>query len=194
MSLRKERFMSLAATGHVGKSLEDLKKTAQQALTSGIHGLCFSPYESGQQPGDTISEDQIRRRMEIIQPYIKWIRSFSCTDGNELIAGIAHEFGIKTLAGAWLGTDPDINAREIEGLIRIAREGHVDIAAVGNEVLYRGDLTKEELLAFMRDFKEAVPMWMHTMNLLTILTSLRPVMLFSLIAIHSGKDVTSTTR
>ena len=39
--------------------------------------------------------------------------------------------------------------QEIENLIKIAKEGVVDIAAVGNEVMYRGDLSEEELLSFI---------------------------------------------
>lgn len=157
MSLRSERFMSLAAVSHDDKSLEEVRQLYTNTLDQGMHGLCFSPYEIHQKPGDQISEEQIRRRMEIIKPYTKWVRSFSCTDGNELIPKVAHEFGLKTLVGAWLGDDPEINKREIENLIQTARDGYVDIAAVGNEVMYRGDLTEEELLAFIHQVKKAIP-------------------------------------
>jgi exo-beta-1,3-glucanase (GH17 family) len=109
-----------------------------------------------QQPGDQIDEEQIRRRMEIIRPYTKWIRSFSCTDGNELIPKVAKEYGIKTLVGAWLGNDSEINSREMQGLIQLANEGFVDIAAVGNEVMYRGDLTEDELIGFIKDAKQKI--------------------------------------
>jgi glucan 1,3-beta-glucosidase len=138
-------------------SAEELKKLWRKTLKSGMHGLCFSLYEDGQRPGDIITEEQVRRRMEIIKPYTKWVRSFSCTDGNEFIPKIAKEYGIKTLVGAWLGDDPEINEREVEGLIKLANEGFVDIAAVGNEVMYRKDLTEDELLDFMRQVKEAIP-------------------------------------
>jgi len=138
-------------------STEELKKLWRKTLKSGMHGLCFSLYEDGQKPGDVITEEQVRRRMEIIKPYTKWVRSFSCTDGNEFIPKIAKEYGIKTLVGAWLGDDPEINEREVEGLIKLANEGFVDIAAVGNEVMYRKDLTEDELLDFMRQVKEAIP-------------------------------------
>jgi len=138
-------------------SAEELKKLWRKTLKSGMHGLCFSLYEDGQRPGDIITEEQVRRRMEIIKPYTKWVRSFSCTDGNEFIPKIAKEYGIKTLVGAWLGDDPEINEREVEGLIKLANEGYVDIAAVGNEVMYRKDLTEDELLDFMRQVKEAIP-------------------------------------
>ncbi len=122
-----------------------------------MHGLCFSLYEDGQRPGDIISEEQVRRRMKIIAPYTKWVRSFSCTEGNEFIPLIAKEYGIKTLVGAWLGDDPEINEREIEGLIKLSNEGLVDIAAVGNEVMYRKDLSEDELLAFIQRVKNAIP-------------------------------------
>ena len=61
------------------------------------------------------------------------------------------------MVGAWLGDDPKINKREVENLIKLAREGYVDIAAVGNEVMYRGDLTEDELLEFIAQVKKAIP-------------------------------------
>ncbi len=149
MSLRKEKFFALASLEFEGESLDDLKAQWRNTLHAGMHGLCFSPYEEGQQPGDMLTEKQIRRRLEIIRPYTNWVRSFSCTEGNEFIPKIAKEFGMKTLVGAWLGNSPEINEAEIEGLIQLAKDGFVDIAAVGNEVMYRGDLTEEELLKFI---------------------------------------------
>lgn len=95
--------------------------------------------------------------MEIIAPYTKWVRSFSCIEGNELVPIVAREFGIKTLVGAWLGKDEDLNEQEIAGLIKLAKEGYVDIAAVGNEVLYREDLSEEALLEYIHRVKKAIP-------------------------------------
>ncbi|CAL6318870.1 unnamed protein product [Bathycoccus prasinos] len=64
---------------------------------------------------------------------------------------------MKTLVGAWLGDDLEKNEEEIEALITLANEGCVDIAAVGNEVLYRNDLTLEQLLGYIKRVKEALP-------------------------------------
>lgn len=139
------------------KSEKEVLTLFNDVLEDGMHGLCFSMYEDGQKPGDIISEEQVRRRIKIIAPYTKWIRSFSCTEGNEFVPKIAREFGIKTLVGAWLGNDPEINEREIEGLIKLANEGYVDIAAVGNEVMYRKDLSEDELLDFIHKVKIAIP-------------------------------------
>jgi exo-beta-1,3-glucanase (GH17 family) len=161
MSYRVDRYLSLPEVNQedylYGKSEEETKNLFLEVLSHGVHGFCFSLYEDRQKPGDIISEEQVRRRMEILQPHTSWIRSFSCTEGNEHIPKIAKEFGMKTLVGAWIGNDYEINAREIEGLINLAKEGYVDIAAVGNEVMYRKDLSEDELLAFIYKVKKELP-------------------------------------
>jgi glucan 1,3-beta-glucosidase len=161
MSYRKDHVLSLrpdSQSSYVeGETEETLKDLFAEILANGVHGFCFSLYEDGQKPGDIISEEQVRRRMKILQPHMKWVRSFSCTEGNEFIPKVAKELGIKTLVGAWLGNDAEINQREIEGLIQLAKDGYVDIAAVGNEVMYRKDLTEDELIAFIKHVKAELP-------------------------------------
>ncbi|WP_298759729.1 glycosyl hydrolase family 17 protein [uncultured Psychroserpens sp.] len=165
MSYRDEEYHAyngINFTEHSGidfskYSLEELKTLWRATLKKGMHGICFSMYEDGQEPGDVITEEQVERRVKILKPYSKWIRSFSCIEGNEHIPRIAHKHGMKTLVGAWLGDDKDDNEKEIEGLIQLAKEGVVDIAAVGNEVLYRNDLSLDELLDYIRRVKEALP-------------------------------------
>ncbi|WP_421764938.1 glycosyl hydrolase family 17 protein [Ekhidna sp.] len=156
MAARYE-ILSLAGEDLSGKSSKELSELYNELLNDGMHGLCFSPYEEGQAPGDQLSVEQIKRRIEIIKPHTQWVRSFSCTEGNEMIPKIAKENGLKTLVGAWLGTDDEINQKEIEGVIEVAKAGHADIVAVGNEVLYRKDLTEDELLAFIYQVKDAIP-------------------------------------
>ena len=165
MSYRRDYHYTLEGTDYTENvgvdfsklSTKKLEKLWRETLEKGMHGLCFSMYEDGQKPGDIITEEQVKRRMQIIKPYTKWIRSFSCVEGNEHIPRIAHQNGMKTLVGAWLGDDLDMNEDEIEGLIALAKEGCVDIAAVGNEVMYRGDLTEDQLIAYINRVKEALP-------------------------------------
>lgn len=157
MSYRANYKQKLKGIDFSQQSTEDLKASFKDVLEAGLHGLCYSAYEDGQEPGSILTKEQIRRRMSILAPHIKWIRSFSCIEGNELIAEVAREFGIKTLVGAWLSEDKELNEKEIEGLIRMAKDGLVDIAAVGNEVLYRNDLSKEELMGYINRVKEAIP-------------------------------------
>ena len=165
MSYRKGHDFTLGKhnyKGHEGIdfseiSSEELKALWLETLQNGMHGICFSMYEDGQKPGDVITVAQVQRRINIIKPYTKWVRSFSCIEGNEHIPRVAKKNGLKTLVGAWLGDDLEMNETEIEALITLAKEGCVDIAAVGNEVLYRNDLTKEQLLGYIHRVKEALP-------------------------------------
>lgn len=164
MSYRKDHFLQFRPgktkrwPDYIkGGNPEEDRELFLKILNEGIHGFCYSIYEEGQKPGDVIGESQIRKRMRILKPHTDWVRSFSCIEGNELVPVIAKEMGIKTLVGAWLGSDREKNAMEIDNLIRLAKEGFVDVASVGNEVLYRNELSEEELLRYISEVKKAIP-------------------------------------
>jgi GPH family glycoside/pentoside/hexuronide:cation symporter len=159
LSLNKKENSINTITGLDLSSKSDTELSSQfsTVLNNGLHGLCFSPYVEGQEIGDILSENQIRRRIDIIAPHTKWIRSFSCTEGNELIPEIAHQKGIKTLVGAWISDDKDRNEKEIQSLITLAKAGLVDIVAVGNEVLHRGEISEKELIIYIERIREALP-------------------------------------
>ncbi len=154
---KNDEFLQPKAIDFQDYTQEKLEALWHKTLQKGLHGLCFSMYEEGQKPGNHITATQVERRIKIIKPYTKWVRSFSCIEGNENVPRIAHKHGLKTLVGAWLGNDLKKNEAEIDALIELAKEGVVDIAAVGNEVMYRGDLTEEQLLDYIYLVKEAVP-------------------------------------
>ena len=59
--------------------------------------------------------------------------------------------------GAWLGEEKDKNEEEMARLIELANEGVVDVAAVGNEVLYREEMSEEELIACIDRVRNALP-------------------------------------
>ncbi|MEM6732321.1 MAG: glycosyl hydrolase family 17 protein [Myxococcota bacterium] len=152
-----QRQLPLAGIDLASLSVDELRSRVREILDSKIHGLSFSPYIEGQGPGIQLTEAQIRERMEIISPYVHWIRSFSCTDGNELIARVAKEMGLKTMVGVWIDDDRDHNEKELASAIEVAKAGCVDILAVGNEVLLREELSEDELIAYIRRAKEAAP-------------------------------------
>ncbi|WP_206063933.1 MFS transporter [Nonlabens sp. SY33080] len=135
--------------------LPQIKLMFRELLSKGVKGLSFSPYVKGQNIGDLLSENQIRRRMKIIQPHTEWIRSFSCTEGNELIPNIAQQYGTKVLAGAWISEDLERNEQEIEALIKLIQNDKVQVAAVGNEVLLRNDISEEQLIEYINRVKAA---------------------------------------
>ena len=157
MSNLYQRKMSLAGIDISGLSVDDLRALVQKILDAKIHGLCFSPYVEGQGPGTELGEAQIRERLSVIEPYVHWIRSFSCSEGNELIPQIAAEKGLKTMVGVWLDDNREQNEIELANAIEIAKAGHAGILAVGNEVLLRGDLSEDELIDYINRAKQAAP-------------------------------------
>jgi exo-beta-1,3-glucanase (GH17 family) len=157
MSNHYYRELSLAGISVSGLSVDDLQALVRKILEAKIHGISFSPYVEGQGPGTQLGETQIRERLAFIQPYTRWVRTFSCTEGHELIPRIAAENGLKSMVGVWLGDDHEKNDEEIANAIEIAKAGHADILAVGNEVLLRGDLSEDELIDCINRVKQAAP-------------------------------------
>jgi len=165
-SYQKDRLLSMTSVdseveviaSEINKlSNSKLKRSFKESLNSGIHGFCFSPYLESQNLGDQLSRKQIEKRMKVVAPYTKWIRSFSCTDGNEWIPEIAKQMGLKTLVGAWIDNNLEANETEIKNLIKVAKAGHADIVTVGNECLLRNELSEDEIVAYIQQVKEALP-------------------------------------
>jgi len=127
-------------------------------MTYRISGINLGPYlYDDPNLGAAISEPDLRNLIERIAPYTYWIRTYGAANGLENAGAIAHEFGLKIAAGAWLSSDVAANEKEMAALITMAKNGEVDLAIIGNETLLRGDLTERELLIYINRFKEEVP-------------------------------------
>jgi len=157
VSSKSNKYMSLAGINFCNLSHEELGGVAAKIVADKIHGISFSPYIEGQGPGTQIGAAQIHERLSIIQSNVNWVRSFSCTEGNERIPVIAQQNGLKTMVGVWLDADLETNEKELANAIEVAKAGHVSILAVGNEVLLRGDLTEDELIDYINRAKQALP-------------------------------------
>ena len=144
-------------TDFSSKPNAEIKAQFLTTLQNGLHGLCFSPYLEGQNIGDQLSEKQIHQRIEVIAPYTQWVRSFSCSDGNEHTPKVAQEKQLKTMVGAWISGDKAQNEQELKALIDLGKLGLVSIAVVGNETLLREELTENELIGYIQRVQEALP-------------------------------------
>ncbi len=155
--LHNNNLNTISGTDYSHTTEAEIEKLFASQFNTGLNGLCFSPYVEGQKVGDILSAEQIKRRIDIIAPHTKSIRTFSCTEGNELIPEIAHQKEIKTIVGAWISKDKERNEQEINALIELSNRGLVDIASVGNEVLHRGEISEEELIGYINRVKKAIP-------------------------------------
>ncbi|WP_370877855.1 glycosyltransferase [Xanthobacter agilis] len=140
-------------------------------ITDRFQSLSFAPFSRSMSPeGEALTNaGQIRADMQVVAPYTRGVRTYSSTNGKELIAPIAGEQGIKVTAGAWLNRDKDKdsgaviekaktgNEREIAGLIEVAKKNrNVQAVVVGNETLLRGDMDDAELAELIRQVKRQV--------------------------------------
>lgn len=56
MASKSETLISLAGVDFSSVSKDELKSIFKETLEAGLHGICFSPYTEGQEPGNLITE------------------------------------------------------------------------------------------------------------------------------------------
>lgn len=130
-----------------------------QAWTGTIRGVSFSPYLRHQNPlkDQHPDADSIKRDLELLQGQVSSIRTYSSTDGMELIPHLAWDYGLRVTAGAWLDHRRERNDAELRNLIRNAKiYRNIDRVIVGNEAILRGDLTVSELIGYLREVRKRV--------------------------------------
>src|SRR6195256_3144407 len=102
-----------------------------------LPSVSYTPFEPGHVVDSTIDPARIRADLKRLSTVTRAIRSYSSTEGNELVPPIAAEFGIKVMVGAWISKDDEHNQREIDSAINLAkRNSNVIGVVVGNETIY----------------------------------------------------------
>jgi exo-beta-1,3-glucanase (GH17 family)/cellulose synthase/poly-beta-1,6-N-acetylglucosamine synthase-like glycosyltransferase len=114
-----------------------------------LASVSYAPYDRSTDPnaGGRPKPEQIRADMKLLAPLTRAVRLYSSTGGQEMVPGIASEYGLKVTVGAWLDKNQDRNEREIRGAIELAkRHSNVNGIFVGNETIYRGELQVADLI------------------------------------------------
>ncbi len=127
-------------------------------VRSQLASVSYAPYASSdpKTPGG-VTPEQVRADLKAIAPYTSAIRLYSSTGGNELVPAIASEFGLKVTLGIWLDKDEVRNEREIRSGIDLARRNRNVIGVVvGNETIYRADLTVPKLMETIQQVRRQV--------------------------------------
>jgi exo-beta-1,3-glucanase (GH17 family)/cellulose synthase/poly-beta-1,6-N-acetylglucosamine synthase-like glycosyltransferase len=124
-----------------------------------VAGLAFSPYHRGETgitgPGPTDAE--IRSDLELAADQADRIRTYSVRGTLADIPQLAGDLPLKITLGGWIDPNLASDAAELDRLVAIANtHPNVDRVLVGNEVLLRGDITPEQLIAQIRSVKARV--------------------------------------
>ncbi len=111
----------------------------------------FNPGEGGK-----TTPEQIRADLKKFAPLTRSIRLYSSTGGLQLVPGIARELGLNVTVGAWIDKHEDRNQREIASAIQLARRfSNVKSVMVGNETIFRGEQSVDNLIKMIQHVKRS---------------------------------------
>ena len=123
-------------------------------------GLSYSPsgLYTEDQLKEGIPEDVMRQDMKRLSTVTQRIRTYNTDSNLDRIPYIAKEYGLKVSLGIWISDDLPLNDKLIAKGIKAINDnpGVVDRVFVGNEVLLVGNLTPEQISAYILRVKKAV--------------------------------------
>jgi cellulose synthase/poly-beta-1,6-N-acetylglucosamine synthase-like glycosyltransferase/exo-beta-1,3-glucanase (GH17 family) len=137
-------------------------------LVGRLNSMSYTAFEGTKRErgdGYVPTADQILNDFRALAPYTRAIRTYTVTEGHELVPAVAAEFGLRATVGAWLDGNAERNTRELEQAIELAnKHWNVNGIYVGNELNVRGDvpilrgeqLTPEEKRAIDTKDKEGL--------------------------------------
>jgi exo-beta-1,3-glucanase (GH17 family)/cellulose synthase/poly-beta-1,6-N-acetylglucosamine synthase-like glycosyltransferase len=163
--------LALVACVHAG--LWALLRTSEVApdFTGQLASVSYAPFVDSSHPdtGQRPTAEQIRADLKAIAPYTRAIRTYSSTNGAELVPPIAAEFGLKVTVGAWIDKDKERNEREIRSALDLARHNsNVNAIVVGNETTLRAEMTVDDLIQLIQRVKRQSPVPVTTGEIWTV--------------------------
>jgi len=141
-----------------------------------VGGYALSVFQRYQSPfkQDYPSDDEIASDLKLLHRYTDHIRTYTMQQNPQLYR-LAQKEGLKVMAGAEIDKRLDNNEREIELLIAKARAYPDTITRiiVGNEVLFRNDLTPGQMMAYLDDFRFMLVLTVVSLPLLLLIRKAR---------------------
>ena len=133
-----------------------------------LTGLGVGPFVlPSQNPNSTsVPLNQLQDLISDAAQYATWIRTFGTYQTLQQAGLYIHQAGAKAMIGSYLAnpSDPNngaanqiANQQELDRLIAVANAGQADIVTVGNETLYTGTLTPDQLLGYISYVRQRVP-------------------------------------
>lgn len=124
-----------------------------------LASISFAPYHGSLHPdkGNRPTAAQIRGDLKTLSRHTRAIRTYSSTAGGELVPQIANEVGLRVTVGAWIDKDETRNEREMRTAVELARRNrNVNGVVVGNETIFRGEKSVDDLIKLIQKVKREV--------------------------------------
>src|SRR3974390_1060051 len=148
--------IALVACVHAGLGAVARNRLPAPEFAGQLASVSYAPFEgnTNAETGGQARAEQIRSDLKLLAPLTRSIRTYSSTNGVELVPGIASEFGMRVTIGAWIDKNQDRNKREMQSVIDLAKlHSNVNGIIVGNETIYRGEQTVPELIEKIKQVK-----------------------------------------
>ena len=124
-----------------------------------ISGFSYSPFRLGESPqkGQYPSDDEMRQDLEQMNKLTDSIRIYTVEGSQADIPRLAEELGLRVTLGIWISPDLERNEREIATAIELANTSRSVVrVVVGNEALFREEVTPEALIQYLDRVRAAV--------------------------------------
>jgi cellulose synthase/poly-beta-1,6-N-acetylglucosamine synthase-like glycosyltransferase/exo-beta-1,3-glucanase (GH17 family) len=118
-----------------------------------IESLSYAPYTKGDSK-QFLSEEEIIRDLELLKQFTNKVRLYSAEDSEKVMPAIK-KLGMQAHMGLWLSPVAEDNEKEVALAKSLITEYYESLTSVivGNEVLLRDDLSPDELIVFIKDFR-----------------------------------------
>ncbi|MFG0843765.1 glycosyltransferase [Pseudomonas sp. FYR_5] len=124
-----------------------------------ISGFSYSPFRLGESPqkGQYPTDEELRQDLEQLSKLTDSIRIYTVEGTQADIPRLAEEFGLRVTLGIWISPDLERNEREIATAIQLANTSRSVVrVVVGNEALFREEVTPENLIKYLDRVRAAV--------------------------------------
>jgi len=136
------------------------RPTAQPPWPAQVAGMSFSPLHLDNDPAAGLypSEAEIDADLNLLQGQVAAIRTYGLGGSLSAIPRLAGRRGMKVTVGAWLTGDLEENERELERLQAVVRaeRRHILQVIVGNETILRGELSVEQVGAYLERMRKTL--------------------------------------
>src|ERR1700726_4903710 len=159
-------LISLSAIAAVWWWLATPIKLARAPIDPSAKLLCvsYAPFRDSQTPlvpTTQIAPEQIAQDLAQLAKISDCVRTYSIENGLDRVPALAAKVGLKVIQGIWLGSNRLKTLTQISPAVRLSKEYPATITSlvVGNEVLWRGEMTQSDLASIIRSVKAqgAVP-------------------------------------